>query len=324
MMSVTCGRTVLVAAIPELLSVVDTVNLITKFDPWQSVLCTCPPKLTFNPYTGCDHLCVYCYASRYIPKFFSCRPKKELIARLRSEASKLRGETISIANSSDPYPNLEAKTCLTRKCLEILSKQDCKIQIITKSSIVVRDIDLLKKIPSMVSLTITTDDDEMAKFIEPCAPSSSDRLKAARILVEKGIPTSVRIDPVIPFVNDKTESLIETLAFIGVKHVTSSTYKMRPDNWKRLKAALPRPAQKLEKLYFANGERIAGHVYLPKDLRFRLMKNVRDLAKKHGMKFGTCREELSLLNTAMCDGSWLLKDTAGFLKPSYRLPERER
>ena len=183
-----------------------------KFDPWYSRLCTCPPKLTFNPYTGCDHACVYCYASSYIPKFFNCRPKKDLIPRLKREAAKLKGELISISNSSDPYPNLEAETGLMRKCLEILSRCDCKIQIVTKSNIVIRDMDLLKKKPSMVTLTITTDNDNISKLIEPKAPSPSERLKTAETLIRNGIPTSVRIDPIIPFVNDNPKNLVQTLA----------------------------------------------------------------------------------------------------------------
>ena len=246
-------------------------NLISKFDPWGSKLCTCPPKLTFNPYTGCDHACVYCYASSYIPKFFNCRPKKDLISRLRREAEKLKGEIISIANSSDPYPNLEAKTGLTRKYLEILSRNECKIQIITKSNLVVRDIDLLKKIPSMVSFTITTEDDHIAKIIEPHAPPPSERMKAVEILIERSIPTSVRIDPIIPFVNDKPESLMKTLASMGVKHITVSTYKVKPDNWQRLSTALPKTAEKLKPLYFEKGEKIGRYVYLPKDLRLSLI-----------------------------------------------------
>jgi len=285
------------------------VNLISKFDPWGSKLCTCPPKLTFNPYTGCDHACVYCYASSYIPKFFDCRPKKDLISRLRREAEKLKGEIISIANSSDPYPNLEAKTGLTRKYLEILSRNECKIQIITKSNLVVRDIDLLKKIPSMVSFTITTEDDHIAKIIEPHAPPPSERMKAVEILIERSIPTSVRIDPIIPFVNDKPESLMKTLASMGVKHITVSTYKVKPDNWQRLSTALPKTAEKLKPLYFEKGEKIGRYVYLPKDLRLKLMKNAREIAHKYGTKFGTCREGLSHLNTAICDGSWLLNQT---------------
>ncbi|MDI6806024.1 MAG: radical SAM protein [Candidatus Bathyarchaeia archaeon] len=262
--------------------------------------------MTFNPYTGCDHSCVYCYASSYIPKFFFCRPKKDLIPKLEREAIKLKGELISIANSSDPYPNLEAKMGLTRKCLEILTRHNCKLQIITKSKIVLRDVDLLRKKPSMVSLTITTIDDELAKVIEPHAPSSSERLKTAEILVNADMPTSVRIDPIIPFVNDNQENLIKTLASIGIKHITVSTYKVKSDNWQRLSMALPKTAEKIKPLYFEKGERIGRYTYLPKNLRFKIMEKMRLMAKRYSIKFGTCREGLSHLNTASCDGSWLL------------------
>jgi len=282
------------------------VALISEFDPWHSALCTCPPKLTFNPYTGCDHGCIYCYASSYIPRFSSCRPKKNLIPRLRREAAKLKGEIISIANSSDPYPNREEKTCLTRECLEALAKSNCRIQIVTKSTLVVRDIDLLRKIPSMVSFTITTDNDDTARLLEPQAPHPSERLEAIASLIRNGIPTSARIDPIIPFVNDNTESLIEKLASSGIRHVTCSTYKVRPDNWQRLSKAYPELATKLRPLYFEKGERISGHVYLPKDLRLELMRNVKTCAERNGLEFGTCREGLGFLNTAPCDGSWLI------------------
>ena len=282
--------------------------MITEFDPWGSRLCTCPPKLTFNPYTGCDHACVYCYASSYIPKFFYCRPKKNLIPKLRREAARLKGEILSIANSSDPYPNLEAKMGLTRKCLEILSQHDCQIQLITKSNLVIRDIDLLKKMPSMVSLTITIDNNGIAKLIEPHAPLPSERLKAVETMIEKDVPTCVRVDPIIPFVNDNTENLIKTLASLGVKHITASTYKVKLDNWQRFSMALPKIANKLKPFYFEKGEKIGGYIYLPKALRLKLMKTVGALVEKHNMKFGTCREGLSHLNIAVCDGSWLLKN----------------
>jgi DNA repair photolyase len=287
------------------------VPLISRFDPWQSGLCTCPPKLTFNPYTGCDHQCVYCYASSYIPSFSDCRPKKNLLAALKREAAKLNGETISIANSSDPYPNAEVSACLTRKCLEILAESKCRIQIITKSNIVIRDHDLLSKVPSTVALTVTTEDDSIAKLIEPHAPLPSERIKAAQDLTKKGIPVSVRIDPVIPFVNDQPQKLISTLASIGVKHLTCSTYKAKPDNWMRLAQAMPKTAEKLRPLYFQQGEKIRGNTLMPKEVRFRLLKSVRDLAMAQGMKFGVCREGLAELNTAPCDGSWLMPKPGG-------------
>ena len=280
--------------------------VISRFDPWRSGLCTCPPKLTFNPYTGCDHQCIYCYASSYIPSFSDCRPKKDLLATFKREAAKLNGETISIANSSDPYPRAEASAGLTRRCLEILTESNCKIQIITKSNIVVRDDDLLSKAPSTVALTITTDDDNIAKLIEPYAPLPSQRLRAAQDLIKKGIPVSVRIDPIIPFVNDQPQKLIAALACIGVKHLTCSTYKAKPDNWMRLAQAMPKVAENLKPFYFQQGDKIGGNTLLPKEFRFKLLKNVRDLAVANNMKFGVCREGLTELNTAPCDGSWLL------------------
>jgi DNA repair photolyase len=289
------------------------VTLISKFDPWHSTLCTCPSKLTFNPYTGCDHNCAYCYASSYIPNFSNCRPKKDLLSRLENEARKLKGQTVSIANSSDPYPNLEAKAGLTRKCLEILSKQDCKVQIITKSDLVLRDADLLEKMRSMISITITTDNDDVARRIEPNASPPSNRLKAVETLIKKDIPLSVRVDPIIPFLNDKPESLIRTIAALGVKHVTSSTLKVKTENWRRLSVAVPEIAGKLRPLYFEKGEKVGRCTYLPTHLRTRLMKSVSDLAKTNHIEFGACREGLAQLNTATCDGLWLLGKTGSKL-----------
>lgn len=280
--------------------------LISEFDPWKSKLCTCPPKLTFNPYTGCDHHCVYCYASSYIPNFHRCRPKKNLIPRLRKEAKKLNGELLSVSNSSDPYPNLETKLGLTTRCLEILSKQNCKIQVVTKSSLVTRDISMLRKLPCMVALSITTNDDRIAERLEPYAPPPSERLKAIEKLVKNGIPVAVRIDPIIPYLNDRPEKLIQQLASLGVQHITSSTYKVKPDNWKRFSKALPEISSKLRLLYFEHGEKLGGYRYLPRNIRRGLMEKTKKLTEENGMKFGCCREGFPELNSAVCDGSGII------------------
>jgi len=121
----------------------------------------------------------------------------------------------------------------------------------------------------------------------------------------------VRIDPIIPLVNDQPQKLIATLASIGVKHITCSTYKAKADNWMRLTAVMPQVVEKLKPLYFAQGERIGGSALLPKDLRYKILKGIRDLAEANGLKFGVCREGLAQLNTASCDGSWLLPKPKG-------------
>jgi DNA repair photolyase len=280
--------------------------LLTVFDPWKSQLCTCPHKLTFNPYTGCDHGCLYCYASSYIPRFHECRPKKNLLSRLEREAARLNGELVSISNSSDPYPRLEQKLGLTRKCLEILAKNRCGLQIVTKSDLVTRDIDVLQNVACVVSVTVLTADDALAGRLESGAPVSSRRLKAIEALVEAGIPTTVRIDPVIPFLNDDLSGLMETVADLGVSHVTCSTYKVKPDNWRRFSAVFPEVAEKLKPYYFVEGERIGRSTYLPRSMRFGLMKKAKELAEDYGLKFGCCREGFSL-NSAVCDGSWAIQ-----------------
>jgi DNA repair photolyase len=226
---------------------------------------------------------------------------------LQREACKLKGEIVSISNSSDPYPRLEAEKCLMRECLQVLSRQECKIQVITKSTIVVRDADLLRKVPTTVAITITTDDDELSKVLEPNAPLPSERLKTVEALIAKGIAVSVRVDPIIPFLNDNPTSLLEKLSELGVRHVTSSTYKVKRDNWQRFSAGLPSIAEKLKPLYFEKGEKVGGSILLPNDIRYRLIKDVREKVSDLGLKFGVCREGMSELNTAPCDGSWLLE-----------------
>jgi DNA repair photolyase len=281
--------------------------LLTAFDPWKSPICTCPPKLTFNPYTGCDHGCLYCYASSYIPHFHECRPKKNLLTRLTREATRLNGQLISMSNSSDPYPQLEQKLGLTRKCLQILANNNCKLQIVTKSNLVTRDIDILQTIPCVISVTILTLDDSLCKKLEPGAPVSSKRLSALKKLVDSNISTTIRIDPIIPFLNDDLSSIAQAVAELGVSHVTCSTYKVKPDNWKRFSAVFPDVAKKLKPHYFTNGERISGSTYLPEAFRFSLMKQAKNLVEEQGLKFGCCRENFNL-NSEVCDGSWVVSE----------------
>lgn len=283
-----------------------SVPLITRFDPWRSGLCTCPPKLSFNPYTGCDHECLYCYATSYIPNHRTLRNKKSLLPTLRREISRVNGEILAMSSSSDPYPTVEAELGLTRQCLKIVGLSSCRLQVFTKSDIVARDADLLSQIPCTVAVTITTGEDQLAAIIEPKAPAPSKRLKAIETLTEHGIPVIVRVDPIIPTLNDNPVTLIRALAELGVKHITSSTYKVKADNWMRLTQALPETAEKLRPLYYAQGETQAGNRLLPMEVRVKLMKNIRSLAQAHGMQFGACREGLPELNTAQCDGSWLL------------------
>ncbi len=279
---------------------------IKKFDPWNSPLCTCPFKWSFNPYTGCGHKCVYCYASTYIKRFFQPRPKRISWVIFEKEAKRIRNSLISISNSTDPYQPLEKELQITRKSLEILIKNNVRIQIVTKSNLVERDIDIIKSGKVVVAFTITTLKSKISKKLEPYAPSPKQRIKTAKKLIENGIPVVVRYDPIIPSVNENEKKLIRKLAVIGVRQLISSTLKIKPLIWQRLLIKFPTLEKKLGNLYFKEGEKIGSYWYLPRDLRIKILENVKKIAEKYGMLFSTCRENLSFLNSApTCDGSWL-------------------
>lgn len=280
--------------------------ILKPFDPWKNELCTCPPKLSLNPYTGCSHGCLYCYASSYIPRFWDCRPKSDLLHRLKREAAKVRpGTLVSASNSSDPYPPAEKELRLTRGCIEILKNRGIRLQIVTKSDLVVRDIDLLKEMRSGVAITLTTLRDELAAVLEPRAPPPRKRLEAMRLLGDSGIPVSARIDPIIPGINQaEVDDLASAAARVGALHITASTYKARSDSLKRLCKAFPEKTKELSDL-FKTGSRIGGTSYLPERLRLEILECARSASLKNKVTFSACREGF-LMGEKSCDGSHLL------------------
>ncbi|MEM2478234.1 MAG: radical SAM protein [Thermoproteota archaeon] len=284
--------------------------MITPFDPWRGRLCTCPEKYSFSPYTGCGHKCAYCYITSYIPRAFQPRAKSFTILRLERELNRLdRNRPISIANSSDPYTPGELQNLLMREVLPVFIRNGFKLLIVTKSDIVVRDIDILSKGKVCVSITITTLEEEIARRLEPNAPSPLKRIKALKALSNAGIPTLLRLDPLIPGINDDAKSirmLIKAAYEAGVRQVTTSTYKARPDSLSRIVSAFPELSG-LRELY-SMGERINRSIYLPGDLRRELVLKVREATQEFSMDFATCREGFPELHTAeTCDGSHMLQ-----------------
>ncbi len=284
--------------------------VLRMFDPWKNPLCTCPPKYSLHPYTGCSFKCLYCYTTSYI-KAKTSTPKRNFLSKLLRDLVKMNPQyPITISNSSDPYPPIETTLELTRNTLKLLLTRGLKVQIVTKSPLVARDIDLLSKYNASVSITITTLKSNIAKIIEPYAPPPDSRLRAVKILVEHGIPVTVRVDPLIPFVNDDPydiSKLVRTLANIGVQHIVTSTYKVKPDNFKRICQALPSIKNRLKELYYRLGEFKHGYRYLPKKLREEMLKIVIEEAKSYGLTYSTCREGFpELRNSPTCDGTHLI------------------
>jgi DNA repair photolyase len=279
---------------------------LQPFDPWKSPLCTCPIKYSLNPYTGCGHRCLYCYATSFIKNFYHPRPKKEFLKIVEKEFKKIpEVSLISLSNSSDPYQPLEKTYKLTRKFLELLLERNYRILIITKSDLVLRDLELLTKLRCAVSLTITSK--TLYQKLEPFAPSYEKRLQAIKILSEAEIPVSVRLDPIIPGLNEG--EILEILDEIApyVKHITVSTYKAKPDSLKRLIDAFPEKKSFFEKLYLKEGKRFGNAIYLRDEMRYKLIYPVYQKARRYNLSFATCREGLkNFENPGKCDGSFLI------------------
>lgn len=289
--------------------------ILNPFDPWKSRLCTCPSKLSLNPYTGCPHGCLYCYARSYIPHFSCCRPKADLPRRLDREAARVPpGRLVAMSSSSDPYPPMEEKLCLSRSCLKILRDRGLAVQVVTKSCLVARDAQLLAGMRASVAMTLTTLDDSISRILESGAALPGQRLKAMEKLAALGVPVSARIDPIIPGINDaEIDDLVSAVSRAGARHITSSTYKARPGGLKRIVNAFPEQGAALQRL-FAEGEMMEGSLYLPAELRMDLMERIAASAELEGRTFSSCREGSAPAPGINCDGSHLLP-SQGKTKP---------
>jgi len=279
------------------------VDVLRYFDPWKSKICTCKLKYSFNPYTGCSHRCVYCYAT-YIPKFYHLRKKKNVVLRLEKDLRKADLRIpVSMSNSSDPYPPVEKKECITRKCLEVMRDYGTKLLLVTKSDIVVRDVDILSEMNCCVSVTVTGF--KFSRVIEPFAPDPEKRIKAMKILKDSGIPVVLRLDPVLPYVNeDEVENVISMCDFVD--HVVTSTLKLKQDSLKRIISVLPHLEGVYKELYLKKGKKVGSSYYLPDSARIRILKKVEDVCNSYGLSCAFCREGVSF-KAASCDGQHLLK-----------------
>jgi DNA repair photolyase len=159
-----------------------------------------------NPYVGCQHSCTYCYA-RFMKRFTRHRePWGEFVDAkinapdlLTHEMSKKTPGRVWVSGVCDPYQPLEKAYELTRKCLEILVQYDWPITVQTKSPLVSRDADLLRRSDKIeVGLSVTTADDEIGKVFEPGAPSVKERIAALEELHLAGIRTFAMIAPMLP------------------------------------------------------------------------------------------------------------------------------
>jgi len=183
-----------------------------------------------NPYRGCEHGCIYCFA-RPSHAYWDLSPGidfENLAERLEQELSKpgYVPQPIALGVNTDAYQPLEREQRLTRQALEILLRYRHPVHIITKGSLVLRDLDLLVPLAEQrlvsVSVSLTTLDDELKRIMEPRAASPAARLRVLRTLHQAGVPVSVMCAPMIPMINDmELERMLEAAREAGA---TSAGY----------------------------------------------------------------------------------------------------
>lgn len=263
----------------------------------KSILNRCGiPGIDFvvNPYIGCRFACKYCYASfmgRFVGKTVADwgeyvyakvnAPellREELPKKLKNRGS---GKEIFFSSVTDPYQGMEAKYQLTRRCLKELLAFGFRglVSILTKSDLVLRDIDLFKKIPRVsVGLTVTSTDDGVSRYFETYAPSSSRRIAALAALHKEGIKTYAFIGPLLPhFVAEENtlDRLMGEVAASGtsdvfVEHLNLSSYIRN-----RLMEEMKEEDRGIVETFYSSQS---------KEYRQELDVLIRRLLKKHGLR----------------------------------------
>ncbi|MEG6508772.1 PA0069 family radical SAM protein [Methyloligella sp. 2.7D] len=189
---------------------------------------------SINPYRGCEHGCIYCFA-RPTHAFLGLSPGLDFEARLFAKVNaaealkrelsdpKYKPATIAIGTNTDPYQPIDKQYRIMRQILEVLDEADHPVAIVTKSSLILRDLDILSSMArrglAKVALSVTTLDAKLARAMEPRAATPEKRLETLQALSEAGVPTSVMVAPVIPGLTDmEMERILERASVAGVTH----------------------------------------------------------------------------------------------------------
>ena len=216
-----------------------------------------------NPYRGCAHACIYCYAPAVIHwdkgKWGELVEVKINLPRILSKELHVKKKGVVVLGTvTDPYQTAEKKYEITRRCLELLLMHDFPVCIQTKSSLVLRDIDLLKEFKNVeVGITLTALDDSLREKIEPGATSVIERLRALAVLRESGIKTWVFLGPVMPHITD-VEALVDAIAEVKPEYVLVDRLNLKEGVWERVREFIegwkPELLCEYERIFHGGGE----------------------------------------------------------------------
>jgi DNA repair photolyase len=269
----------------------------------RSVLNRCnvprmPFSWTINPYRGCEFACKYCYA-RYTHEFMELHDplaferliyvKQNVVSQLRRDLKKVRrDEMIAIGTATDPYQPAERRYQVTRSILEELALHEgYDIGIVTKSNLVVRDAEVLRRIGERnqihVNLTVTTLDLRLAHILEPRAPRPDLRLAAVRELNQAGVPAGVICAPVLPGITDgvgELDALVKATKEHNGQYIYANPLFLKPCSVKVFMPFLEKEFPHLVKKY---RERYQETAFVSTAYRKRISELMRKLRQKHGL-----------------------------------------
>lgn len=195
-----------------------------------------------EPYTACEHQCLYCYMfnrkeSNYGRKILFC---ENSVALLESELSNLEPKCIYIGMETDPYQPCEERMCITKGILEVLLEMGFSASILTKSDLILRDLEIIKKMkePS-AGISIAFHEESTRKLFERNAPSNRRRINAIKKLKDNGIETYTLICPVMPYITDVEFLIEEVNSFSDTIWVYGLSFSSSGDNnWKNIENIL--------------------------------------------------------------------------------------
>lgn len=256
-------------------------------DPWFGI------KYNMNLYRGCEHQCIYCDSRSecyQIEDFRDVLVKVNALELLERELPRKRVKgMVGTGSMSDPYTPAEAHLRMTGRALEIIARHGFPVHIITKSDMVVEDLETLcainERTRAVASFTVTTADDALSRIVEPGAPPSSARLAALRTLAEHGIYTGVTMMPILPFIEDTEDNvtaIVEAAHAAGAKYILPGfgmTLRDRQRTWyyDKLDRHFPGLRERYERAY---GERYSAPC---RNVR-RLEMLFDDLCRQHGIR----------------------------------------